>query len=757
MITQPHAMEDFLTKKISVQRDSEDWSRMEYLLFLSLRTCSPVITNMWNVGSAHVSMQFAQRTETMLVLDSWVDTKTLDADNSLFEITRRGFNFDNGGRLFHTGTTKLNKKEHIRRKYEFLFCKVGVGRSMYYQATNPLEHLEDLPPLQPGFDSLFVVPPDSSVLSATTRTKKTTSDLTDDSKPFEQNYYISDPSQVQPLYIVQFEYNPADDEQGKIILCNHCEQNRATVYCAADDAYLCADCDEEIHRQNKLLYRHIRRPIEEHEQAYTPCPSHPRHKMEYFCPVCGIPVCVDCKMIGSHSSGEMALHRLVGLTDAYQSALNASSQLDTGLETKKAAVHDQLSTVDQKVKDVHANVEEVDAQMRKIIQEAYEKITQITEQKLRVLFSEEIELRRILGYMEWIDNFQQYLQDNLPPARFLGTWARHQAIRATLRSGGDIPHAAQSINDDLAVTGQIVVSPDIEANTISVAKSQLGISTNPLGSPSTHQSPLSLRLSPKRPSQPRSSLGITGDDDTSNQHSDDFSASSPLYSPSVGPMYQTMSTMPYGASPLRIQGVVDQGNGIQLGQSMNSVMNLEGMKNRTRDGQRRAYGGTFGTGLGMDDGLDSGGYTKVKSEEFWNRRLMESRKKRVKEEIVRGKLEERDRQRQLDESFRAQTAEREEKRAERIKKPPKQQPKKEEVDYDDESSSSLSEDPSLRRSHAPPVDDDVDEESTGGHPPSTLSPGPNNEDEGQYINQTGRVLDIKPETFTNPFQSSKKR
>ncbi|KAK2942354.1 hypothetical protein BLNAU_22741 [Blattamonas nauphoetae] len=46
----------------------------------------------------------------MLVLDSWVGTKTLEAYNSFYELTRRGFNFDNSCRLFHFGTTKLNKK-----------------------------------------------------------------------------------------------------------------------------------------------------------------------------------------------------------------------------------------------------------------------------------------------------------------------------------------------------------------------------------------------------------------------------------------------------------------------------------------------------------------------------------------------------------------------------------------------------------------------------------------------------------------------
>ncbi|KAK2953391.1 hypothetical protein BLNAU_11677 [Blattamonas nauphoetae] len=174
----------------------------------------------------------------MLVLDSWVGTKTLEAYNSFYELTRRGFNFDNSCRLFHFGTTKLNKK-------------------------------------------------------------------------------------------------------GLVLLTHQ-----------------------------------------------TPCPSHPRHTMKYFCPVCGILVCVDCRMTGFLSSGEMALHMRFGLKDASQRALHAPSQLDTELETKKAADYDSLFTVDQKVKDVHINGSNIDAQIRTIIQEAFETIMQITEKTLRILFSD---------------------------------------------------------------------------------------------------------------------------------------------------------------------------------------------------------------------------------------------------------------------------------------------------------------------------------------------------------------------------------
>ena len=80
---------------------------------------------------------------------------------------------------------------------------------------------------------------------------------------FQYEYYILDPAQVLPQCLVQFEYNPADDQGEKIIICNQCEQKQATVYCEADDAYLCSDCDKEIHSANRLVMKHQRRSIEE--------------------------------------------------------------------------------------------------------------------------------------------------------------------------------------------------------------------------------------------------------------------------------------------------------------------------------------------------------------------------------------------------------------------------------------------------------------------------------------------------------------
>lgn len=47
------------------------------------------------------------------------------------------------------------------------------------------------------------------------------------------------------------------------LLCTVCQAERATVYCRADDAHLCAGCDESIHKANRMSRRHKRHQLDD--------------------------------------------------------------------------------------------------------------------------------------------------------------------------------------------------------------------------------------------------------------------------------------------------------------------------------------------------------------------------------------------------------------------------------------------------------------------------------------------------------------
>jgi len=93
------------------------------------------------------------------------------------------------------------------------------------------------------------------------------------------------------------------------------------MFCAADAANLCASCDVKLHSANKLASRHVRTAIGKGTDVYGTCRIHSEKVVEFFCSECHTPVCVYCKMVGHHSTGENAKHKLVPVAEAYETVL----------------------------------------------------------------------------------------------------------------------------------------------------------------------------------------------------------------------------------------------------------------------------------------------------------------------------------------------------------------------------------------------------------------------------------------------------
>jgi hypothetical protein len=45
-------------------------------------------------------------------------------------------------------------------------------------------------------------------------------------------------------------------------------------------------------------------PLSEKPKTFGNCPSHPDAKLELYCTICHKPVCVYCKISGTHSTGD---------------------------------------------------------------------------------------------------------------------------------------------------------------------------------------------------------------------------------------------------------------------------------------------------------------------------------------------------------------------------------------------------------------------------------------------------------------------
>eukprot|EP01068_Selenidium_serpulae_P005116 Selendium_serpulae@DN3877_c0_g1_i3.p1 len=176
-----------------------------------------------------------------------------------------------------------------RRIYEFLLCEVGVGRGYPVETEAEANGDRFSPPV--GFDSAYLktpsVPAPRQTLAlhalpalddpATPRPADRDADESDDdddgraepdrratprrppkARPglpkaavgilpqytFRHEYVVYDASQVVPRYLVQLEVDPSLPELFAVPLCDYCHEAPASLWCAADTARLCNDCDD---------------------------------------------------------------------------------------------------------------------------------------------------------------------------------------------------------------------------------------------------------------------------------------------------------------------------------------------------------------------------------------------------------------------------------------------------------------------------------------------------------------------------------
>lgn len=76
-------------------------------------------------------------------------------------------------------------------------------------------------------------------------------------------------------------------------LCDGCEAAAAQFFCAADEAALCAQCDEKVHGCNKLASRHVRLQLRE-SWSIPRCDICETAAAFLHCSIDGSSLCLQC-------------------------------------------------------------------------------------------------------------------------------------------------------------------------------------------------------------------------------------------------------------------------------------------------------------------------------------------------------------------------------------------------------------------------------------------------------------------------------
>jgi hypothetical protein len=438
---------------------SDEFGLVERQLQVQLKAPQLKLTECLDLTSPTVDAAYQQYVERMLPPN--VVTVFLNAAQvaqPYTDISAKGLKIDpHKGLRFTTGTFAVDRSAE---SVEVLVLSIALGAPLNWQVpvldkTADAPFLESQPTyadVKPGYHSL--------VISGTNQ------------------FVVFNPAQVKVGYLARFAGGANIAESTALDnLCDLCGAEEATVFCLNCAAKLCAACDEASHAGNPILQRHERIPIAEARARMEFCPLHPKTRVEYYCPICKVPVCIDCKMTGTHSKGVEATHALVPIQDAYTQALEATEPEDPIISRRRAAIADKRAASERLLDEILANEESVEAEIRKFAEEAIEQAKKLAGEKAVIVRSVQTELDR---KAQELDALEESLRDHRKksgPQAFLRAVDRQATILKGLQNTEDLP-LDLTVRGDLTVYGNLTVGGlrDAELSSCSRGLSALVVS-----------------------------------------------------------------------------------------------------------------------------------------------------------------------------------------------------------------------------------------------------------------------------------------
>jgi len=446
---------------VPVPRQTAEWGWLEYLLQVSMQSTRVRLRAAWSVANKRLAVQCAKRCRGLLTLYAWVPVSELGAADSVQAICQNGFRVGHRGVSFHIGNVRLpgthgyGKDTHMgrsvrsrgrnlpqgRRLYEFLLCRVGVGRSYLIESVDQAESL-DMPP---EYDSFFV-------------RHDTNADKAEEEHfgvyprhMLHHEYIVRDAAQALPLYFLHFEYDPEAEEKLALPLCDACGTQAAKLYCEADDANFCPSCDTRVHAVNTIARNHTRVEVNRRpNRAKGACPEHLETEADEYCTECRRPLCVHCRQLGSHSAGEAAKHKRVPLMEAYHHALEARPRGVPGMSDRQIIEQRLVAQLDGKLAQVQESGRAAEDAIYQRVQGLVREAQDLAEEQASMYLSDELEAKRRMEEAAWIESYFEEVGKQTPAPEFLRSWLLHTELRDDLAALGSThrPHVGAGLRVD---------------------------------------------------------------------------------------------------------------------------------------------------------------------------------------------------------------------------------------------------------------------------------------------------------------------
>lgn len=169
-------------------------------------------------------------------------------------------------------------------------------------------------------------------------------------------------------------------------------------------------------------------------------------------------LCINCKISGSHASGENTKHTLINIDEAYDIGVQEAKVNDEKLEKHKAVIRRKLQLLDEKIAEINNNARAVENDLYEVLERALESLQSQTQNKLNVLLADQMELRRQYEEIQWAESFLKYQIEVLNPHHYLVSWARHLERKNDLVGNRDFEMG--DVVSDLRLIGSITVTTD---------------------------------------------------------------------------------------------------------------------------------------------------------------------------------------------------------------------------------------------------------------------------------------------------------
>ncbi|KAL8441353.1 hypothetical protein Emag_007253 [Eimeria magna] len=366
--------------------------------------------------------------------------------------------------------------------FRVLLCKLATGSTLAHQESAGDFATREIPG---AYASLALI--ESSPAS-------------NETKMLRMMYRVKKGSQVLPSVVLEFSFVSLLIEVSQP-MCEVCELLPATLFCPADRAHLCDECDELHHSGSRLLSRHKR-----------------------------LPVTHGFKLLGLCPAEDFSEHPLISTLDAYKMSMQGTSPSEEALTMRREKILGDLQGNHRLLSRLHANFSSVH---RRIDDSNKALLTQLQSLKHRqVGFLQAVKRELLTEFLliEWMEAFFSHLRLALCPSDYLTYQHRHDLLAAEL-FGGTVrvevglevlpPWVAEKlfIEGQFKVTTAPIAIPELRMDEVA-EDSLLRVFLTGLDKTKTNK----LRITNKsstEPSRVESGAGRDSEDEDSDEDSDD--------------------------------------------------------------------------------------------------------------------------------------------------------------------------------------------------------------------------------------------